>query len=225
MTTPGDFQRARRPEQVQARRAAILDAATTMLAERPLAEISLRELSDRVGLAKSNVLRYFDSREAIYLEILDSQWAAWLDELDQELPRAAQSATGRFGVETAVAGEIARSLIARPRLCELISGMAAVLERNITVEFARTFKRDATQHTLRLAAQVRATLPQLDDAAAMHFAASVFIITGGMWPYANPTAEVAQVMAEMRVPPAPEMFRAGLVQGLTNQLIGLSAQA
>ncbi len=39
-------------------------------------EISLRELSDRVGLAKSNVMRYFDSREAIFLEVLDEEFQA-----------------------------------------------------------------------------------------------------------------------------------------------------
>ena len=65
------FQRARRPEQMAARRAAILDAARAMLTDKGVADISLRELSRRVGLAKSNVLRYFDSREAIFLELLD----------------------------------------------------------------------------------------------------------------------------------------------------------
>ena len=75
------FQRARRPEQVEARRRAILAAARELLAERPVAGISLRELSCRVGLPKSNVLRYFDSSEAIFLEVLDGVWTAWLDDL------------------------------------------------------------------------------------------------------------------------------------------------
>src|SRR3954468_8351820 len=75
------FQRARRPEQIAARRAAILSAAADMLSERRVADISLRELAERVGLAKSNVLRYFDSREAIFLEVLDRTWNAWLDGL------------------------------------------------------------------------------------------------------------------------------------------------
>ncbi|MEU6392218.1 hypothetical protein [Streptomyces sp. NPDC046939] len=33
----------------------------------PVAKVSLNGLSRRVGLAKSNVLRYFESREAILL--------------------------------------------------------------------------------------------------------------------------------------------------------------
>ena len=42
-----------------------------MLAEMPVAEVTLNELSRRAGLAKSNVLRYFESREAVLLELLD----------------------------------------------------------------------------------------------------------------------------------------------------------
>ena len=64
------FQRARSDEQRALRSQAILDTAAAMLQEMPVADISLNELSRRVGLAKSNVLRYFDSREAVLLELL-----------------------------------------------------------------------------------------------------------------------------------------------------------
>jgi hypothetical protein len=43
--------------------------AAAMLREMPVAELSLNELSRRVGLAKSNVLRYFETREAVLLEL------------------------------------------------------------------------------------------------------------------------------------------------------------
>src|ERR687888_1909675 len=79
------FKRARRPEQREVRRQAILDVAEAMLANEPTSEISLREISRRVGLATSNVLRYFDSREAIFLELLAREWTSWLDALKQEL--------------------------------------------------------------------------------------------------------------------------------------------
>src|SRR2546428_13885140 len=72
------FQRARSEEQREARRQAILGAAAAMLAEMPVAEVTLNELSRRAGLAKSNVLRYFESREAVLLELLDSAWQGWL---------------------------------------------------------------------------------------------------------------------------------------------------
>src|SRR5216117_1101716 len=76
------FQRARSDEQREQRRQAILSTAAAMLGEMPVADLSLNELSRRVGLAKSNVLRYFETREAVLLELYDTTWKAWLDRLD-----------------------------------------------------------------------------------------------------------------------------------------------
>ncbi|QQQ75539.1 TetR family transcriptional regulator [Saccharothrix sp. 6-C] len=213
-----EFKRARRPEQVEQRRRTILDAACAMLRERPVADISLRELSDRVGLAKSNVLRYFDSREAIFLEVLDQEWGAWLDELEGELAPGAADAVG-----TATA--VATTLLGRPLLCELVSGMAGVLERNIRVDFARVVKRRAAEHRGRLADLVRVAVPVLDEAAAHHFAGVVVVMTAGLWPHANPTDAVAQVMRELGGPPAGELVREGLTEGLVNHLVGLVARS
>ncbi|NUT53653.1 MAG: TetR family transcriptional regulator [Saccharothrix sp.] len=212
-----EFQRARRPEQVAQRRRAILDQAHAMLRERPVADISLRELSHRVGLAKSNVLRYFDSREAIFLEVLDEEWRAWLDEVGDEVA----AASGEVEVATA----IATTLLARPLLCELVSDMAGVLERNITVDFAREVTTRAHAHTTHLATLVRSRLPVLDEAAAHHFALVVPVLTAGLWPYATPTPAVAAVIADLGGPPAPDQVRRGLTEALVVQLIGLVARS
>ena len=219
--TTARFQRARRPEQVQARRAAILDAAAAMLAERPVAEISLRELADRVGLAKSNVLRYFDSREAIFLEVLDRTWTAWLDRLDLPATRS----RAKHAREIATATAIADSLIANPLLCELFSVMGGVLERNISLDFARDFKRRAGANTARLATMVRDEVPELSPPAAEHFAGAAMVVVAGLWPYANPTPAVAAVTEELGAPCAADLFSQGLTEALVNQLVGLVARA
>src|ERR1700677_3312837 len=86
------FQRARSEDQREARRQAILGAAAAMLAEMPVAQVTLNELSRRAGLAKSNVLRYFESREAVLLELLDSAWQDWLVGLQQDLTAAVGAA-------------------------------------------------------------------------------------------------------------------------------------
>ncbi|WP_433273636.1 TetR family transcriptional regulator [Actinosynnema sp. CS-041913] len=215
-----EFRRARRPEQVASRRASILDTAEAMLAERPIADISLRELSTQVGLAKSNVLRYFDSREAIFLEVLDRRWSAWLDEVEP-LVRAARAEPVPYGRAIAVATVLATSLPRHPLLCELVGAMAGVLERNIGVEAARAVKARAAAHTARLADLVRGELPQLDRAGATHFAGAVVVITAGLWPCARPTDAIAQASAELGCPPAAEAFATALTEGLVNQLIGL----
>src|ERR1039457_2378232 len=78
------FQRARSEEQRAERRRVILDTAAAMPAER----VSLKELSRRVGLAKSNVLRYFESREAVLLELVDAASREWLEQLGDALAGA-----------------------------------------------------------------------------------------------------------------------------------------
>ncbi|WP_329051518.1 TetR family transcriptional regulator [Amycolatopsis sp. NBC_01488] len=212
------FQRARRPEQIEARRTAILAAAKELLAERPVADISLRELACRVGLAKSNVLRYFDSREAVFLEVLDAEWSAWLDAL--ALGEAAP-AEPRFAREERVAGMIAATLAERPSLCELVSAMGPVLERNISPEFARDFKKRSLANTQRLGELVRSRVPELSADGARQFAFGVVIVVSGAWPYANPTDAVAAAAAELGGVPS---FAAGLAEGLTNLLAGLVAR-
>ncbi len=135
------FQRARSDEQRAVRRQAILDTAAAMLQEMPVADISLNELSRRVGLAKSNVLRYFDSREDVLLQLLA-----------QLLPRMARasgrpscrqpSAAGRgsTGAPSSWRQRSPGRWSERPMLCDLISAQAAVLEHNVSVEAVTRYK-------------------------------------------------------------------------------------
>ena len=121
MTT--GFQRARSEEQREARRQAILSTAAAMLTEMAVADISLNELSRRVGLAKSNVLRYFESREAVLLELFDDAWRDWLDHLHGPPPRSplpmARCVPGNRGPLVAVMTDVAGG--ADRLLCELVS--------------------------------------------------------------------------------------------------------
>ncbi len=103
--------------------------------------------------------------------------------------------------------------------------MTAVLERNISIDFARGFKRRAAVNNARFAALVRAQVPELSEQAAATFVGAVVVTVAGLWPYAKPTHAVAQVMAELKAPPADEMFANGVREGLTNQLIGLVARS
>jgi AcrR family transcriptional regulator len=180
----GTFQRARRPEQREARRQAILDVAEAMLGRDPTAEISLREISRRVGLATSNVLRYFESREAIFLELLARESTSWLDALEQELDALAPS--GGVPACERVAAIWAATLAERPTLCELWSVMSSVLERNVSVETVRSFKRGAIARNLRLADLVARRIEGLRPQAAVEVASMASAFIAGVWPLANP---------------------------------------
>lgn len=185
MTT---FQRARSEEQRETRRRVILDAAAAMLGEMPVAEVTLNELSRRVGLAKSNVLRYFESREAVLLELLDAAWRDWLAELAQTLVRTSSEATTGAARGDELAAILATSLAARPVLCDLLSAQAAVLERNVSPAVAAAYKRAAVADVTALAGLVLRCVPELGDHDAMRFAGAAVMVTGAIWQSTQPSA-------------------------------------
>jgi AcrR family transcriptional regulator len=206
-----------------ARRSAILAAAREMLEEKNVADISLRELADHVGLAKSNVLRYFDSREAIFLEVLDEEFVAWLGEADARLGRP-RTRKPRYANEIRVATVIAESLVEQQLLCELIGSMAGVLERNISHDFARDFKARAMANIDAMAHMVARHLPWLPAEFTAFFAEGALTLTAGMYPFSVPTEPVRAAIAEIGLPDPVQRFGEGLRAGLVTWLIGASAQ-
>lgn len=212
----GEFQRARRPEQREARRQAILDAAAEMLAESTVNDISLRELSKRVGLAKSNVLRYFETREEVFLELLDRAAREWIADLDVRLASASDPDD--------VAVVIADSLVERPLLCELVSVTTSVLERNISTGVALRFKQRTADIDVTLARMIRGRVPGLSEEGALHFVAASVVIVAGLWPFANPTEPVRAAIAELGLEVPLLAFPTMLRETLAVHLTGLLAR-
>ena len=199
------FQRARSEEQRAARRRAILGTAEAMLAEMPVAALSLNELSRRVGLAKSNVLRYFESREAVLLELLDAAWREWLDALADALPPGDPAVPVDERVEQ-VAALLARTLVGpsdalragqrvRPRCWSATSPSRS--PRGSSAPRSPTRSRSG-----RWSASV---VPELGEAAAQRFAGATVLVAGSLWAYSRPSAamlaayEADPALAAMRL--------------------------
>ena len=70
----GTYQRARRPEQKLERRDAILGAARELALRDGVRAVSLADIAARVGIHKSALLRYFETREQIFLELTAEAW-------------------------------------------------------------------------------------------------------------------------------------------------------
>ncbi len=206
-----------------ARRSAIMSVARDMLAEKNVGDISLRDLSDRVGLAKSNVLRYFDSREAIFLEVLDEEFAAWLSDIEELLGRPRSRKPG-YATEIRVATVIADSVLVRPLFGELLGSMASVLERNISHDFALDFKARAMQRVGALAELVGRHLPWLPAEFTAFFAEGVMLLVAGGYPFSVPTEPVRAAIAAIGLPDPGQRFADGLRIGLQTWLIGAAAQ-
>jgi AcrR family transcriptional regulator len=220
------FQRARSDEQRALRSQAILDTAAAMLQEMAVADISLNELSRRVGLAKSNVLRYFDSREAVLLELLARSAREWLAHLAAELPSAVRRRAGFKRRAEQLATAISASLAERPVLCDLISAQAAVLEHNVSVEAVTRYKLAAVADAEVLAGLVRDALPELSQDDAWRYAVGAWVMTSALWAYARPPEALLEARAaDERLEETHLDFPVTLEDHLTTLAIGLHARA
>jgi AcrR family transcriptional regulator len=212
------FQRARSEEQREMRRQAILGTAATMLAEMPVAELSLNELSRRVGLAKSNVLRYFESREAVLLELQVDELARFAADLDARLVVSPDLPLRERGDRLTTA--VSETLVDHPLLCELLSASAAVLERNVSTDAARGYKSAMLASTNRLAAVTVRCVPELSDEGGMTFAMNAAVCASGLWPLAHPSEALLAVYEDPAFAPLRFEFSTGLRDILATVLAG-----
>ncbi|MEU5870650.1 TetR family transcriptional regulator [Glycomyces sp. NPDC047369] len=175
------FRRARTEEQRAERREAIVAAALELLDEVRVTDLTLTELARRSGLAKSNVLRYFESREAVLLDVYNREFRDWLDGLERELPPPAEA-----DIES-VAAALAGTAAGRPRLCELAATSQAVLERNLSAGVAATYKLAFIANARRFADIVGGRLGGFSENASIALAGMVILGIGGIWAGTRPS--------------------------------------
>ncbi|MFH8252608.1 TetR family transcriptional regulator [Microbacterium sp. B2969] len=217
-----EFQRARSDAQRDERRRVILQTTARMLTQMPVAELSLNEISRRVGLAKSNVLRYYESREAILLELLNVELQDWAAALDAELTTSDRDLPARA---EHVAKVVARSMDQRPVMCDLISSQASVLERNISAGLALEHKRLIGESVATLVRALRRALPELDDATAYRLVAMTLISASGAWPQSHPSPAVLEAYAlEPSLQNAQLSFTDAITEYVEVGILGLIAR-
>jgi AcrR family transcriptional regulator len=215
------FQRARSEEQREARRRAILETTSAMLDAMPVAEVTLNELSRRVGLAKTAVLRYFESREAVLLDLMDDRTTTWLAELEKELADGVTPDRPTAERAEQVADVLSRSLAAQTVLCDLYGAQGGVLEHNVSVEAVRRHKRASLANLAVMAGMIRRHLPELGGHAEM-FCLHVLLVGGALSAYASPPPSL---LAVYESEPALAVHRIDLQQALelaiTTSLLGM----
>jgi AcrR family transcriptional regulator len=198
------YQRARRPEQKLERRDAILGAARELALRDGVRAVSLADIAARVGIHKSALLRYFETREQIFLELTAAAWREWTAALHAELdPAAPDSASpgpagpgsSGAGAQALVADVFAKSFGDRPLLCDLIAHTPLNLERNVSVETVRRYKLTSLAAVDEAAALVRRVLPGLTLAECGEFVAALASLAGAVWQIANPAPALAELYA------------------------------
>lgn len=135
------------------------------------------------------MLRYFDSREGVLLELLDAFLEDWLAEVSGALDDGTDEHRSASQQAERLAATHARTLADQRVLCDLVGAQGAVLEHNIPVSVVVRHKRIALARLSTAAGLLRRHLPGLgDDAERLMF--HILVMAGALAPYSSPPAGV-----------------------------------
>jgi AcrR family transcriptional regulator len=186
-----EFQRARSAEAKQQRESAILDAATRLGAEHGIRNVTLTDIAADVGMHKSAMLRYFETREQIFLRLTALGWREWSTDLRQRLA-ALSSDVSAPALAGAAAEAFAESLVARPMFCDLLAQAPLNLERNVSLESVRDFKLVTLAEVDAISLEL-ARLLGLDEQRSVDVIATATSLAGALWQMATPGWEVREL--------------------------------
>ncbi|MCF3962644.1 TetR/AcrR family transcriptional regulator [Streptomyces fuscigenes] len=201
-------QRARSAEDKARRSEELLAAAEAEARARGgVRFVTLAGVTERAGLHRTGVRRYYASKEELLLALAEDGWRRWsasvrercaaaTDRPAPDPPVPGPSPTGP-GLSPEEAGLLlADTLAEQPVFCDLLTHVALSLEGDVSTERARAYKTEAfAAHDALVAALEAAsgmTTAQLGAlvAAALSFA-------GNFWQVSHPTPTLAALYEEV----------------------------
>ena len=185
------FQRARQPKQIEQRQEAILEAALVLFQKKGLENVTLADIAENVGTVKSNIYRYFDSREHIYLRVLQRQASEW-----EKRVMPALEALKRKGTAAKAAEVLTRSFIQSVEYSTLITVITTVLEKALSPALVIDFRAAFFARRKRLARALAAALPDIDAEEILPLTLHIFTHVAGLWPLCHPSSESEKLLED-----------------------------
>ncbi|MCA9648377.1 MAG: TetR family transcriptional regulator [Myxococcales bacterium] len=211
-------QRARKDEDKAARRRAILTVAARLLGRKQYHRITMAEVARRCHLAKGTLYLYFRSKEELFLAALEDELAQWFDALGEQL---AALASGSADAPERFAATVARSLVERETLTDLLPLLHTVLEQNIDEDTAAAFKQMLLRKVGEGATAVHLALPGLAPGDGVRVLMRLHALVVGLRQMADPAPVVAQVLARPQMEPLRVEFEEELRGSLAAMVRGM----
>lgn len=207
--------RARSAEDKQERRAKILAMALDLWGKHTFASFTMAEVAARSGLAKGTLYLYFSSKEELLLALLEGQLDAWFDTIDAGL-----AADGPWESERAAA-LICAATEAQGALVRLLPIASSILEHNIPLATARTYKEHLLKRSLRSAALLETRLPALAPGDGLWALQQVYALIVGLAQMADPAPVVRAALDDERLAPLRTPFEPTFRRAITALLRGM----
>jgi len=204
--------RATDTSQKRIRRRAILTAARDAFAAQPFESVRMTEIARASGVAKGTLYLYYASKQALFLDLLQEELAAWFTDVDAALAKAPPEID-------AVVVIVGDALARHPLLPRLLAIQHKVLETGVDYPNAFRFKTWLRARTVGTGARLESILRFLEPGEGLWLMLRIHAMVIGFEHAANPAPVVAQVLNA----PGMGLFKLDFLHGFTTTLRGLLA--
>lgn len=171
-----NWQRATTNEKKSERKAAICDAALTLFNEQGYEKVTFNGIASKAGFTKSNMYRYFSSKEEIFLVIFSELFEAWFQECVQRLQQLPVQADKQAFAELWVTSHKQHRAF-----LELTPLLFVSLECNSSYEQLLRFKGFSMDLLFQLATEIGRVYPALAGEKSFEFLTLSFAATANYW--------------------------------------------
>ncbi|GLZ02092.1 TetR family transcriptional regulator [Actinoplanes sp. NBRC 103695] len=183
-------QRARSTDDKHRRSEDLLVAAEAIALERGgVRFVTLAPVTERAGLHRTGVRRYYASKEELLLELAERGWRQWSTAITD---KAEESGLTPQDVATVLADTIA----SLPVFCDLLTHVTLSLEGDVDIERARQYKTNSFAAYDRIVAALhRASSMTVEQVQALIAATLAF--AASFWQVSHPTPTLAALYEQV----------------------------
>lgn len=180
---------ARRSQKLtQARREEIVSACAKLYGTMGFRDVTIKEIGAETSFSRPSIYNYFETKEEIFLALLQREYEAWADELER-IPAEQDTLTAEE-----LASLLARTLEKRELLLKIQAMNLYEIEENSRLERLEDFKRSFFRAMNAVDGCLAKFLPEMTEQERSDFRYAFFPFIYGVYPYAFPTGKQCAAM-------------------------------
>ena len=199
-------------ELTSSRKEEIIDACAALYEAVGFQDVTIRAIGERTSFTRTSIYNYFQTKEEIFLALLQREHEAWIADLE-ELLRTHEALSAE-----AFAGELGRTLARRECMLRLESMNLYDIEGRSRLENLVAFKRVYGRAVSTVGGCLERFFPDMTAEDVQGFLYAFFPFLLGAYPYAVPTEKQRRAM-ELAGVARPPYSLEGLVRSLVIRLL------
>ncbi len=180
-------------ELTSARKDEIINACEELYQTMSFKEITIKEIGAATSFTRTSIYNYFQTKEEIFLALLQREYGLWVAELKNILARQKKMSADEFS------GALAQSLERRSQLLKIMSMNHYDMEENSRPERLAEFKVVYGEALQAVGNCLDRYFPHMDEADKQNFIYTFFPFMFGISPYTVVTDKQRAAMEEAGV--------------------------